>query len=133
MICERRGCGTVFCDDLADESALGGQRKRYCSPQCAKKSSPSAIRARRRWLQKQKQLSACIRRDKKRYPDQQRAAIDADMANYRNNVILYPYECACGWWHLTSEPPEGHAMAQALKAALSREPRCDLPGAWTAT
>jgi hypothetical protein len=120
MICERPGCGTVFCDDLADERALGGQRKRYCSPQCAKKSAPSATRARSRWLQKQKQISACGRRGKKRYPDQGRAAVDADMANYRNNVILYPYKCACGWWHLTSEPPEGYAMAQALKAALSR-------------
>jgi hypothetical protein len=107
MICER--CGTVFCWDGADEVLVGGPRKRYCDDICAKKASkarPHRIKV---------QLRMCSERPKPGYATRE-AALQA-AAQLQRIPTLHPYECPCGFWHLTSEPPD----ASWLEGRLRRE------------
>lgn len=116
MVCER--CGTVFCWDDAPELTLGGLRKRYCSETCRKKSTPGRKATRSRSRARAKQRASCAKRGKKLYPDSTAAMKDVEGAFRKNGVQMYPYQCACGWWHLTSTAPERGEMAQALRRAL---------------
>jgi hypothetical protein len=127
MICER--CGTVFCWDDADEGALAGSRKRYCSKTCASKVSPSFRRMRNQNLSRRRdraeRIAVCAERGKASFESEAAAARGALNPSRQIGCHLYPYECACGKWHLTSEAPltpERSEMAQALKRALFAEP-----------
>jgi hypothetical protein len=95
MICERPGCGTVFCWDEADETACGTPRKRFCSTLCQKKASA--------------QRAACAARSKRRFESRDKARDEAKRVWRQARLRKYPYECACGWWHLTSERPYSSA------------------------
>jgi len=110
MICER--CGTVFCWDGADQILLGGPRIRFCSRQCAKRSRPSYERRRQR--------ENCTDRGKQDYEDAAAASVAASLVWRGTGLQLYPYECACGAWHLSKLPQERKEMAFALKRALFR-------------
>lgn len=92
MVCV---CGTVFCCDDADLTALNGQRQLYCSKSC-KKRSEKARRAHRRHV--------CTRRGKVPYPDAAAAQHAAARQLTQQGWILRPYLCPCGSWHLTKKP-----------------------------
>jgi hypothetical protein len=61
-------------------------------------------------------------RGKKLYPDAAAAMKDVEGAFRKYGLKMYPYQCACGWWHLSSTPPERYEMASALMRALFMEP-----------
>ncbi len=102
MICER--CGTVFCWDDADAILLGSGRKRFCSKECKKKDRKGIgsrrVHAQRSW-RKYRQKQACSERSKPVY------ATEEDALCFAAGCVppLYPYECPCGSWHLTSQQP----------------------------
>ena len=103
MVCER--CGTVFCWDEAGESA---SRRDYCSDTCKRAAK------RRRTAQRNRtqaaQLARCTQQGKRRYADDAEAA-DVVRRAARHGKTLHPYECACGWWHLTSNRQEYKAVS----------------------
>jgi hypothetical protein len=105
MVCER--CGTVFCWDGADEVIIGGPRKRYCSNAC--QHSAAKARAVRAKHQTQVQLQMCRERPKTGYATMESALLA--VAELRRIPPLYPYECPCGWWHLTSQPARSASPA----------------------
>lgn len=49
-------------------------------------------------------MAACPHPDKKRYATHSTADLRGRRAELRNDQRLYPYQCICGWWHLTSNP-----------------------------
>lgn len=116
MACLR--CGTVFCWDEADVATLGGARKLYCGGTCKRKHRAllrkqrerreqlARERARHRGqLARERQLALCQEQKKRKFSTRPEARLAARMARHRNkSVRLRPYECACGWWHLTSGP-----------------------------
>jgi hypothetical protein len=109
VICER--CGTVFCWDDADQLFISGlaNRRRFCSERCRKqarrRAAPSYRRQRWRnsYFVRNLQLAICAEQGKKRYESKREAHQDAKRLKVVMHVRLYPYECACGWWHLTSK------------------------------
>lgn len=112
MVCER--CGTVFCWDEADAGSVGGLRKRFCSKECKKRSEPSSKRHNNRYLRerasrearREHQLELCEEQDKKRYGDEPSAwGAAGRIYESKGDRPMYPYLCACGWWHLTKNPP----------------------------
>ena len=60
--------------------------------------------ARQRWHRKARQLRDCQRRPKNPYESREEAVADAARVRDESRVVLYPYECACGFWHLTRVP-----------------------------
>jgi hypothetical protein len=112
MICQR--CGTVFCWDDADEGRASGP-KLYCSATCKHRKTPGYQRQRHR----RRQLVLCRRQNKTAYDTELIATATANLLRRERRWSGYPYECACGSWHLTSQPPESRQMAEALKRALS--------------
>lgn len=52
-----------------------------------------------------RQLGNCMRQAKNPYRDRAEAAADAARVLGESGVTLYPYECACGWWHLSRRKP----------------------------
>ena len=50
-----------------------------------------------------RQLGNCMRRVPPKNPYKNRQEADADAARVlrESGVVLRPYECACGWWHLS--------------------------------
>jgi hypothetical protein len=109
MVCER--CGTVFCWDDADEGTLAGNKKRFCGEECKRrgrsKGDVTAQRQRKRQRRRprEKQLRNCMLRAKNPYLSRQEAVADATRILSESGVTLHPYECACGWWHLSSLEP----------------------------
>jgi hypothetical protein len=113
MICEY--CGCFFCWDEADEGGTqGGVRKRYCSRTCQKHGAASWSRN----LRKRRRLAACTARGKTSYPTERDAFGGAAKFERLHGGRIYTYECPCGAWHLTSEPPGADEKAIALKRAL---------------
>jgi hypothetical protein len=98
-------CGTVFCWDGADRLFLGGLPRRFCSPQC-KRSAKQCKRSANRGpaTRKARQVWVCTRRKKISYPTEKDALLAAGPLSRSRGVVLSPYECACGSWHLTSKP-----------------------------
>jgi hypothetical protein len=105
MICKR--CGTVFCDDYAGESA--GVR-RYCSKSCKQRRKPAERRRRSRLRRSDRSKNWCPNPQKMRYLDLVQADAAAQAAI--EGKTLYPYDCPCGWWHLTSNPRRGRALRE---------------------
>jgi hypothetical protein len=101
MICER--CGTVFCWDGADQLFIGGTRKRFCSDLCRVKAQQSTQAARRRRALRLRQAATCSSRGKEPYGDIHAALIAAARIFRKTGKDLYPYECACGSWHLSKK------------------------------
>ena len=104
MICE--GCGCVFCWDKADEGTLCGTRKLYCSETCRQKSRPGYRPGKNKYAIRRHlglgQRTRCYFPGKRRFKDREAAELIAVLSADRT---LYSYECSCGSWHLTSEPP----------------------------
>ncbi len=107
MICER--CGTGF---APRES--GGSPVRYCSKTC--KRAAKAKRARQRDI-----LAACAERDKQAWTDEHAATLAAARYEQQFGGHRYPYECACGWWHLTKVHPDDLKRAANIKLILFGE------------
>jgi len=60
------------------------------------------------------QLAACKKNPKRlRYSSRSYARQDAKRILRESRRRLRPYECACGWWHLTSQPPRDQGKAAA--------------------
>lgn len=119
MICEH--CGTVFCWDEADLVFLGAPRRRYCCTNCAKRASAKRTGARSRQQLRAEQRDSCMQRGKVVFEDAS-AAVKSVEAIYKNHDLqMYPYECVCGWWHLSKQPPERKEMERALKRVLFAE------------
>lgn len=104
MICEH--CRTVFCWDEADTVFLGAGPACYCSRACKKNAARGRRRRRktqgaRAQHQEQVRLRMCADRPKPEYATRE----DAWLAAARLGRVspLYPYECPCGGWHLTSQ------------------------------
>jgi hypothetical protein len=113
MICER--CGTVFCWDEADEGTLCGVRRRYCSKTCRARAARDRSRKHTRT---RRALAACTDKAKHWYEDERDALLAAARYERLHGERRYPYECPCGTWHLTSEPPDHRQKADAIKLAL---------------
>jgi hypothetical protein len=102
MVCLR--CGTVFCPE---ESLPGGSIQLYCSKQCKKKASAkkkAAVEAaEKKYWQEQVQFNkdACAKRNKPKYPSIVEAREAAGIVFTGKGVVLYPYPCECGFFHLT--------------------------------
>lgn len=113
MVCEH--CGTIFCWDEADVGSLGGSRKLYCSRSCKSKATVARagtvkalqLIAEQQVRRKKRQLELCKVQGKKQYADVVLARTTAQRLYIAKGWMLYPYECACGFWHLTREKPEG--------------------------
>ena len=60
------------------------------------------------------QLAACKKNPKRlRYSSRSYARRDAKRILRESRRRLRPYECACGWWHLTSKPVRFQGKADA--------------------
>jgi hypothetical protein len=101
VICER--CGTVFCWDEADEGTLGGGRRRYCGKSCRIKAQPSSKQVRLRRNRRSWQVADCTSRRKERYADIDAAMVATARIFRQTGKDMYPYECACGSWHLSKQ------------------------------
>lgn len=111
MICDRPGCGTVFCDDTDQPPGTRRVPKRYCSRECM----------RRHHVERRTGVSLigaplCRLRNKGTYPDELTAAADGEVKSPAYGVPLWPYQCdECGDWHLTSHPkPEPPVTGDSL-------------------
>jgi hypothetical protein len=106
VVCER--CGTIYCWDEADVASLGGSRKRYCSKTCKDKtnSSKKISDEDHEVHRKARQLEACQARGKKPYTSIVIARNVATRLFVQYGWTLYPYQCVCGNWHLTSQVQE---------------------------
>jgi hypothetical protein len=80
------------------------------------------LHAAREAAQNHARLAACAEKDKLRYENERAAALAAGSNEVRHGSRTYPYECPCGYWHLTSQPPDAKQRAEALKRALFGEP-----------
>ena len=116
MICE--WCGTVFCWDDADETALGCGRKQFCSRSCAKRASAARTGLRQRDRARQRERAACRRHGKVPYENEAVATKAAGAIFSEFGWNLRPYECSCGSWHLTSQASALREQGKALKRAL---------------
>jgi hypothetical protein len=47
----------------------------------------------------------CPRPDKRRYATRQAADLAARRRPAIAGLLLWPYACPCGWWHLTKQAP----------------------------
>jgi hypothetical protein len=124
--CEHCGAGFRQIKDTAAE-------KKYCSQTHAKAASKARTRPARRdareaelrvareAAQQAARLAACAEKNKPRYADERSASIHAGTLEIRYARRQYPYECPCGFWHLTTEPPDARERAEALKRTLFRE------------
>jgi hypothetical protein len=110
VVCEH--CGTVFCWDNADIASLGGSRKRFCSKSCKTSASNKrtgvralSTQAKRSERRLARRLEACRERGKPQYGSETLAKTTALRLYAAKGWMLYPYNCPCGFWHLTSEKP----------------------------
>jgi hypothetical protein len=106
MICER--CGCVFCWDEADEHALIGQRKRFCSQTCRERAGhvrrTEEREARKAGLPRAIAEPACPTPAKRGFASKHDALAKATkVARAFRYVPVRTYRCPCGSWHLTSQ------------------------------
>jgi hypothetical protein len=114
MTCEH--CGAVFCWDGADQVFLGGdERKRYCSQACKRNAKNKRHDLRGSHIRR---LSVCAGQGKQRWTDEHAASLAAARWEQQFGSRRYPYECACGWWHITKVPPGAHKRAADIKRIL---------------
>ena len=104
MICAE--CDAVFdWDETAED--VRGERRKYCSQTCKRRGQNRRRRIRSRQSPGQAaQLAACADKGKAGYPGPVAAArVAAEIAAKAGHRYrpLTPYECPCGWWHLTKE------------------------------
>jgi len=106
MVCGR--CGTVFCWDDADQILLGSDKKKYCGKSCSHKVSPSSRRSKRRRRElashTETVLAGCAERGKMPFRTSGDAEREARRLAVTRGLCLYPYQCRCSAWHLTSAP-----------------------------
>jgi hypothetical protein len=115
VICERPGCGTVFCWDGADEVWLGKGPKRFCSKECQRYRDRGAD-----W--RSRQLAACERSPKRgQFDDEMTAKLAALRIRLRSGDELRAYECACGRWHLTSNLEWQPSLRDSLTEVRQRD------------
>lgn len=76
------------------------------------------IRAEQEAARSRARLEACTEKGKLRYEDERSAALAAGSHELRYGNRTYPYECPCGSWHLTREPPDARQRAEELKRVL---------------
>lgn len=118
MVCERPGCGTVFCYDGDNPP------KRYCSRACMRLHHVE----RRFGITLDHGDPVCRKRNKGAYPDQEAAAADVAAKAAAYGVPVWPYQCHdCGDWHLTSHPERADrdqlaAMVTELARKLNTRP-----------
>jgi hypothetical protein len=55
--------------------------------------------------QEEARLAACARAGKRRFETRDKARDEVKRVWRQARLRKYPYECACGWWHLTSRRP----------------------------
>jgi hypothetical protein len=103
-------CGTAF-----RWVQYGSPAREYCSYRHAGLARAKKIR------DQQRSLAACAEKGKLRYEDERTAARAAGRYELRFGGRRYPYECPCGSWHLTTEPPDAREKADALKRILFGE------------
>jgi hypothetical protein len=109
-VCGREGCGTRFVPDDGggDAPAL------YCGQACRRA-------AKKKRQRRARQLAACTAMNKQAWTDGPAATLAAARYESQFGGHRYPYECPCGVWHLTSQPPDARKRARDIKLILFGE------------
>lgn len=92
--CQNPLCGSPYVAQVADESPLELLPK-ACSKRCKQS------RKRQRYVASRHEL--CGRPGKQIYTSLERALGQVVKQSLHAGHALYPYQCSCKWWHLTSE------------------------------
>lgn len=124
MICEY--CGAVFCIDGDIYPGVSLDPQRYCSAthkSKAKRQRAAKLAAEQTARKLAKKRKTCWVMGKRRYSTIVEARQAAGDFLAREGSPLYPYQCACNWWHLTSQPPAQPVLAEAsLKGPGTLDP-----------
>ena len=97
----------MFCWDLADEGALAGVRKRFCSTNCQKKKGQPREQG---WPTVHPPGLVYYGKPTVSYDSKGDALLAAArLYRKRGGDFSHPYECPCGAWHLAGagRPAEG--------------------------